>query len=94
MENNEMGHIIETGDSLSVFKAAQIHAKIVEVYSTSDTIEIDLSNVTDCDTAGIQMLYSLKKSSLRDGKNIIIKNISGAVEDAMNRMCVSLKTII
>jgi anti-sigma B factor antagonist len=94
MGKNAKPQIVETGASLSVFKAAQIHAKIVEVYSTSDTIEIDLSNVTDCDTSGIQMLYSLKKSSLRDGKNIIIKHISGAVEDAMNRMCVSLNTII
>jgi anti-anti-sigma regulatory factor len=94
MENNLKTPNIETGDSLTVFNATALHEIIVEAYRTSDTVELDLSNINSCDTAGIQMLYSLKKSSIRDGKNIIIKHISGAVEDAMNRMCVSLNTII
>jgi anti-anti-sigma regulatory factor len=94
MESNAIPKIVETGDSLSVFKAAQLHAKIVEAYTTSDTIEIDLSKITDCDTAGIQLLYSLKKSGLRDGKNIIIKNISSAVENALNRMYIPVNTVI
>jgi anti-anti-sigma regulatory factor len=94
MGKNVTHLIVETGTSLSVFKVAELYANIIEAYSEADTIEMDLGNVTDCDTAGIQLLYSLKKSSNRDGKNIIIKNMSGAVEDTLNRMCIPINTII
>jgi anti-anti-sigma regulatory factor len=93
MEKDIIHRNVDTGESLSVFKAALLYEKISEAYREADTIEIDLSNVNDCDTAGIQLLYSLKKSGIKDGKNIIIRNIPGAVESALNRMCVSSDTI-
>lgn len=85
---------IDTGDSLTISNATALREILVEAYKTSKTIELDLGNISNCDAAGIQMLYSLKKSCQRDEKNLNIKNISGAVEDAMNRMCISLNTII
>ncbi|MBN1907810.1 MAG: STAS domain-containing protein [Deltaproteobacteria bacterium] len=94
MEKDIVHRNVDTGASLSVFRAAELHALIFEAYREADTIEIDMVNVTDCDTAGIQLLYSLKKSSLRDGKKIIIKNISRAVENTLNRMCIPINTII
>jgi anti-anti-sigma regulatory factor len=94
MEKVTVHRDVDAGASLSVFKAAYLYEKIFEAYREADTIEIDLGKVTDCDTAGIQLIYSLKKSGLKDGKNIIIKNISGAVEDTLNRMCISSDSII
>ena len=61
---------IEIDTSLSIFNAALIHEKITEAYKKYDRIEIDLKEITDCDTAGIQLLYSLKKSCIEAGKEI------------------------
>jgi ABC-type transporter Mla MlaB component len=94
MGNNITHRDIETGASFSVFKVAELYDNFFNAYREADTIEIDLGNVTDCDTAGIQLLYSLKKSGIKDGKNVIIKNISSAVEDTLNRMCIPINTFI
>ena len=80
---------IELGTSLSIFNAAILHEKITGAYKESDRIEIDLNAITDCDTAGIQLLYSLKKSCLDSGKKISLTNPSDAVTAALERMSMS-----
>ena len=85
---------IQVKDALSIITAAVVHEEIVEAYKSSDIVEIDLTDVTDCDTAGIQLLYSLKKSCMNDGKKLIVKNPSTAVEDALNRMSIPLNTFV
>ncbi len=84
---------IEIDTSLSIFNAASIHEKIKEAYEQYDSIEIDLKDITDCDTAGIQLLYSLKKSCLDAGKEISLINPSDAVISALERMSMSLNLI-
>ena len=79
---------IEIDTSLSIFNAAVLHEKITEAYKEFDRIEIDLNDITVCDTAGIQLLYSLKKSCLA-GKEISLTNPSDAVTVALERMSMS-----
>ena len=67
---------IEIETSLSIFNASKLHEKIAAAYKESDRIEIDLKEITDCDTAGIQLLYSLKKSCINTGKEIFLNNPS------------------
>ncbi len=85
---------IEIDTSLSIFNAATIHKKITEAYRKYDSIEIDLKEITDCDTAGIQLLCSLKKSCLDAGKEITLTNPSNAVTDALERMSISWEDFI
>ena len=80
---------IEIDTSLSIFNAASIHEKITEAYTKYESIEIDLKDITDCDTAGIQLLYSLQKSCLNNGKKISLINPSDAVTSALERMSMS-----
>ena len=84
---------VELNTSLSVYNAAKLHSQLTEAYKNSDRIEIDLKNITDCDTAGIQLLFSLKKSCLDAGKQISLINPSEAVNDALNRMSISWETL-
>lgn len=80
---------IEIDTSLSIFNAAKLHKKITEAYKKYKSIEIDLKDISECDTAGIQLLYSLKKSCLDAGKEISLTNPSDAVTDALDRMSMS-----
>lgn len=86
--NLETGNI-EIDTSLSIFNAATLHEKIADTYKRFDRINIDLKDITDCDTAGIQLLYALKKSCLDAGKEISLTNPSDAVTDALKRMSMS-----
>ena len=80
---------IEIDASLSIFNAAVIHEKIKDAYNKYDSIEIDLKDITDCDTAGIQLLCSLKKSCIDAGKEFTLTNPSDAVTAALERMSMS-----
>ena len=84
---------IEIDKSLSIFNAAMIHKNIIDAYSKFDRMEIDLKDVTDCDTAGIQLLISLQKTCDDAGKEFSLINPSEAVIDAMERMSMSWKHI-
>ncbi|MBN2419576.1 MAG: STAS domain-containing protein [Deltaproteobacteria bacterium] len=84
---------IEIGTSLSIFDATMIHTKIIEAYKTLDRIEIDLKDITDCDTAGVQILYSLKKACIDTGKTFALVNPSDAVTDALERMSMTFENL-
>jgi ABC-type transporter Mla MlaB component len=75
--------------SLTVFNIAEAYNRFTEVFQNSDTIEIDLNNINDCDTSGIQLLYSLIKSCMDTGKEISIKNPSAAVHEALDRISIT-----
>jgi anti-anti-sigma regulatory factor len=80
---------LEMDTSLTVFNISEVYKKITEALDNSDSIVIDLSNISDCDTSGIQLLYSLFKSSMEKKKEILIKNPSAAVHEALNRISMS-----
>ncbi|GEM_PF-3075020 len=82
MSNNK----IEIGSSLTVYNISELHVKFQEALFNSDRIDIDLNSITDCDTSGVQLLYSLKKSCLEKNKEISITNPSIAVYEALNRI--------
>jgi anti-anti-sigma regulatory factor len=79
---------IEIDSSLCVSNASMIHNKIMEAYKELEAIEIDLKNITDCDTAGIQLLYALKKSCVDAGKSFSLINPSDAVTEALRRAAI------
>ena len=92
-KQNNKGNV-EIDTSLSIFNAAMIHEKITETYKAFDSIEIDLNGIIYCDTAGIQLLYSLKKSCMDTGKVFSLINPSDAVTEALERMSMSWNLLI
>ncbi|MBN1907801.1 MAG: STAS domain-containing protein [Deltaproteobacteria bacterium] len=76
----------EIGSSLTVYNIAELHVKFQELINNADRIDIDLNSITDCDTSGVQLLHSVKKSCLEKNKEISLKNPSAAVHEALNRI--------
>ena len=85
---------IKTEKSLSIFEAASFYKQITESYKGAREIEIDFKDLESCDTAGIQILYSLKKSGLRDEKKIIFKDPSGTFENLLKEMNIPVNIFI
>lgn len=81
-------------DSLTIYDVKALKEKATEILGDSDVIKVNLDNVSECDTAGIQLLYSLKKSAGESGKKLIICNPPQSVEDALKRAGMSIGIII
>ena len=85
--------IIEIEASLTIFNVAELQNQILKILKNSNKIEVDLKDITECDTAGIQLLYSLKKSCLSEGKDFSLLNPSDDFNEALNRMSIPLETL-
>ena len=89
MENskneNEKSASLVIENSLTIYDVSSIREKAIAVLARDSSLEINLKDVNECDTAGIQLLYSIKKSAQKTGKELVIHSLSRSVEDALKR---------
>lgn len=69
--------------NLSIYEAVAIREKITEALKGGGILEINISDVVECDTSGLQLLCSAKKTADRENKKICLSIAPGAVQDAM-----------
>ncbi len=62
-------HIPIEGE-MTIFRAQELREAIIPVISGNDEIEIDLSNVTEVDAAGMQLMVSVKLEAILRGKTL------------------------
>lgn len=51
---------------LTIYTAAEIKAALAEAMETSSAIEVDLSGVTEIDTAGLQLMLIAKRNPVTE----------------------------
>jgi anti-anti-sigma regulatory factor len=77
----ETGKIILIFDgAITIYEVSEYAKKLIEAFSEEESLEMDLSNVDECDTAGIQFVCSILKQE-NNVKSISIKGISKTFED-------------
>ncbi|MBF0464064.1 MAG: STAS domain-containing protein [Nitrospirae bacterium] len=69
---------------LSVVRANELKELFIDYVKTAKDIELDLSSVSEIDTAGFQLLVALKKESDGMGRNFRILSVSPAVENLLD----------
>jgi anti-sigma B factor antagonist len=57
---------------LTIYHALEQKQELLDALNSADDLELDLSQVGEIDTAGLQLLILLKKEALRAGKRVII----------------------
>ncbi|MBN1847256.1 MAG: STAS domain-containing protein [Deltaproteobacteria bacterium] len=72
--------------ALMIHEAMEIYQKYAQAFEGSDEIFLDLSSITDCDTAGVQLLYCIFKSAKESGKKISFPGFSQTVQYAADRI--------
>jgi len=83
ISKNRTGTIILKGQMV-VSEIESIHSHLEPVLDESlSNIVMDLSSVTEIDTAGLQLLFSIMKTAEHDG-SFRIKSISPAVKEAID----------
>lgn len=64
---------------LTIYTAAALKQALLDPLGKADEVEVDLSHVTECDTAGFQLLLLLKREAEDDGKRVSFSGHSPAV---------------
>ncbi len=73
---------VRLGESLDIASAADARSRLLQVSQSSDNLELDLSSLSDIDTAGIQILLALRRERTRKGVRTRMVHPSQAVLDA------------
>jgi len=71
--------------NLTIYEAVALREKLNVSLEPADILEIDIGDVGECDTSGLQILCSAKKTADLNNKKVHIPMMSGPVQDAMIR---------
>lgn len=70
-------------EELTIYTAAKEKANLVAFLATGDDLEINLANVEEIDTAGLQLLIMIKREAARQNKKLSFVLHSQAVLDIL-----------
>lgn len=76
MANSQRLALIE---DLTIYHAVEQKQRLLDALASADELEVDLSQVSDIDTTGLQLLILLKKEAQTAGKLIVFVAHSQAV---------------
>lgn len=77
-KNSEVNHLT-IDDELTIYTAATLKEDLFGYLSDSKIIEIDLTSVSEIDSAGLQLLILLKREAIQINKTLTLINHSQAV---------------
>jgi anti-anti-sigma factor len=84
MNNNPgMERLVLTGE-MNVYNAAELKASLLETLDRCNEVELDLAQVGDIDSAGLQILLLAKREANRHNKALRIVAHSAAVREALD----------
>ena len=72
-------HSLAPDNDLTIYHALDLKTSLLEALSTCDELELDLRQVGEIDSAGLQLLILLKREALRAGKQVQIIGHSQSV---------------
>ena len=71
--------LLSLTEDLTIYHALEQKHRLLDALGSTDELELDLMQVGDIDTAGLQLLILLKKEAQRTGKRLSIVAHSQAV---------------
>lgn len=63
---------LSIADEFTIYHALDLKTTLLDTLATTDELELNLSDVGEMDTAGLQLLILLKKEAQRTGKCVRI----------------------
>lgn len=71
---------------MTIYEAEELQAKFSEVVDMNKSVSVNMANVAEMDSAGLQLMVSLKKTLDDKGKTLVFQNHSRAVIDLLDLM--------
>lgn len=64
---------------MTIYSAAELKEALLAAVRCGDAVEIDLAEVSELDTAGLQQLLLARREAIREGKSFSLREASRAV---------------
>ena len=77
-------HRLSLTEDLTIYHALDQKSILLDALASTSELELDLLQVSDIDTAGLQLLILLKKEAQRAGKRVAIVAHSQAVRSVID----------
>jgi anti-sigma B factor antagonist len=68
---------------LTIYTASEQKDVLLSLFPLAHEVELDLSNVDELDSAGLQLLILIKHESFKEGSQLVLSNPSAAVIEAL-----------
>jgi anti-sigma B factor antagonist len=78
--------LLDAGADMTIYTAAANLTEIKGYYSQFNHFELNLSAVEEIDSSGVQILLSLAQNAKKDGKQVVLSEISAAVIEIMDTL--------
>ena len=75
--------LLRLSGELTIYHAAELKAALLPLADEARALVLDLSGVSDIDSAGLQLLLALRRSLAAQGATVQLAGVSGAVADAL-----------
>ena len=85
-KNNKKAQSFNPGEELVINAVSEIREKMLQILTEKDSIDLDLGSISECDTAGVQLIISLLKYGEKRNKTISILNATNAVTEEMSEL--------
>lgn len=83
------GAVLRLQGELNIYRAAELKQELLAPIAAGTSVEIDLSGVTDLDTAGLQLLMLAKKTAQALGGELRLVAHSPVVVDVLELLHLS-----
>lgn len=76
---------IDVSGGMTIYEAAEHKVRLLAALDAASALELDLGEVDEADTAGLQLLLLLRREGARAGKPVRVLRLSPAVADVLQR---------
>ncbi|CAK0773756.1 hypothetical protein CCP2SC5_600022 [Azospirillaceae bacterium] len=90
MDAEEKTEVLKIQGALTVRVVEKLKAQIISATQSCHVLTLDLEDVEECDTAGLQLLFTATRHALQDGKTIRIGPCSAVLHTTAEKLGLKL----
>ena len=79
IEENDGEAILKIKGAISVYEAVSIRDELAACFKSHDRVILNIDEVTDCDTAGVQLMLSAFRTAENTGKTFEVRGSSDSI---------------
>ena len=83
MDEKDGCMVLKLKGPMTIYEAVEIRDELLKQFEGSGSVTLALDAVTECDAAGIQLLWAARKTAKDEGKKFCIESLSKSVVEAI-----------
>ena len=91
MDEKDGRTILKLKGPMTIYEAVEIRDELLKQFESVASITLALDAVTECDTAGVQLLWAARKTGKDEGKDFCIEGLSSSVVDAIAQVGLNVR---